>query len=78
MQIIPLHTNDKVQLKKKHPCGGNEFVILRVGSEVRIRCEVCARDMTIDRVKLEKAIKSIKPSEPSNESTDRKDDPHNE
>ena len=59
MQIIPLHTNDRIQLKKKHPCGGNIFVILRVGSEVRIKCETCGRDMTIDRVKLEKAIRTV-------------------
>ena len=59
MQIIPLHTNDRIQLKKKHPCGGNIFVVLRVGSEVRVKCETCARDMTIDRVKLEKAIRTI-------------------
>ncbi|MBQ9806636.1 MAG: DUF951 domain-containing protein [Clostridia bacterium] len=59
MQIIPLHTNDRIQLKKKHPCGGNIFVILRVGSEVRVKCETCARDMTIDRVKLEKAIRTV-------------------
>lgn len=57
MQIIPLHPNDRVQLKKPHPCGGNIFLVLRVGSEVRIKCESCGRDMTLDRVKLEKAIR---------------------
>lgn len=57
MQIIPLHPNDKVQLKKPHPCGGDVFCVLRVGSVVRIVCERCGRDMTIDRVKLEKAIR---------------------
>ena len=62
MQIIPLHTGDRVQLKKNHPCGGNTFVILRVGSEVRVKCETCARDMTLDRVKLEKAIRAIFPA----------------
>lgn len=59
MQIIPLHPNDRIQLKKPHPCGGNIFLILRVGSEVRIKCESCGRDMTVDRVKLEKAIRRI-------------------
>ena len=57
MQIIPLHPNDRIQLKKSHPCGGSVFVILRVGSEVRIKCETCGRDMTLDRLKLEKSIK---------------------
>ena len=67
MQIIPLHINDRIQLKKKHPCGGNTITILRVGSEVRVKCETCARDMTIDRVKLEKAIRTIVSTEAADE-----------
>ena len=59
MQIIPLHAGDRIRLKKPHPCGGNVFLILRVGSEVRIKCQTCAHDMTLDRVKLEKSIKAI-------------------
>ena len=65
MQIIPLCVNDRLQLKKNHPCGQNIFVVLRVGSEVRIRCEACGRDMTLDRVKLEKAIRTRYPFDPS-------------
>ena len=57
MQIIPLHTGDRIQLKKPHPCGGSIFRVLRVGGEVRVVCEECGRDMTLDRVKLEKAIR---------------------
>ena len=59
MPIIPLHLNDRIKLKKEHPCGGKIFRILRVGGEVRIVCETCGRDMTIDRIKLEKAIKQL-------------------
>ncbi|MBQ9797381.1 MAG: DUF951 domain-containing protein [Clostridia bacterium] len=59
MPILPLHANDLIQLKKAHPCGGKIFRILRVGSEVRIVCQTCGRDMTIDRIKLEKAVKQI-------------------
>lgn len=62
MQIIPLHPSDRVQLKKNHPCGGNIFSILRVGSEVRVKCETCQRDMTVDRIKLEKAIRTVLPA----------------
>ncbi len=63
MPILPLRVNDRIQLKKTHPCGGKIFRILRVGSEVRVVCQTCGRDMTLDRVKLEKAIKQILPSE---------------
>lgn len=63
MQIIPLHAGDRIQLKKPHPCGGSIFRVLRVGGEVRVVCEECGRDMTLDRVKLEKAIRRILTSE---------------
>lgn len=67
MPIIPLRVGDRVQLKKEHPCGGRIFAILRVGSEVRVKCETCARDMTMDRIKLEKAIKQHFPATPSDQ-----------
>ncbi|MBO5416463.1 MAG: DUF951 domain-containing protein [Clostridia bacterium] len=57
--MIPFKVNDTIELKKPHPCGAREFRILRVGSEVRIVCLGCGRDMNIDRIKLEKATKRI-------------------
>ena len=62
MTILPLQPEDRIQMKKPHPCGGKIFRILRVGSQVRVVCESCGRDMTLDRVKLEKAIKQILPT----------------
>ncbi len=59
MQIIPLQPQMRIKLKKPHPCGGRIFRILRVGSEVRVVCETCGRDMTLDRIKLEKSIQQI-------------------
>ena len=63
--IIPLAVGDILELKKPHPCGKSRFCVLRVGSEVRVRCETCGRDMTLDRVKLEKAIKHRFPATPA-------------
>ena len=65
MPIIPLRPQDRIQLKKEHPCGGKIFRVIRVGSEVRIVCETCGRDMTIDRIKLEKSIKQVLSDKPS-------------
>ncbi len=59
MQILKLLPGMVVELKKPHPCGARAFRILRVGSVCRIVCLSCGRDMEIDRVKLEKAIKRI-------------------
>ena len=57
MKIVRFNVGDTLVLKKSHPCGGSIFVILRVGSDVRIKCETCGRDMTLDRLKLEKSIR---------------------
>lgn len=59
MKIINFKLGDTVELKKQHPCGDNRFKIMRVGSEMRIVCLKCGRDMNIDRIKLEKATKRV-------------------
>ena len=59
VQIIRMRVGDTLELKKPHPCGEKRFRVMRVGSEVRVVCETCKRDMTLDRIKLEKAIKRI-------------------
>lgn len=59
MNIIKFKIGDIIELKKPHPCGNKEFKVLRVGSEMRIVCCGCGRDMNIDRLKLEKATKRI-------------------
>ena len=59
MEIIKFQIGDVTELKKPHPCGSKQFKILRVGSEMRVICLGCGRDMNIDRLKLEKATRRI-------------------
>ena len=59
--VVALAVGDTVQMRKKHPCGSELFTVLRVGSDVRIRCLGCQRDLTLERVKLEKAIRQVIP-----------------
>ena len=59
MEIIKYKVGDIVELKKQHPCGDKRFKVLRVGSEIRLSCLGCGRDMTVDRIKLEKSTKKI-------------------
>lgn len=57
--ILRIAVGDILELKKAHPCGEKKFRVLRVGSDIRIVCCGCERDMTLPRVKLEKAVKKI-------------------
>lgn len=48
---------EKVQMKKGHPCGANEWEVLRVGMDFRIRCLGCLRVVMLPRKKFEKNVK---------------------
>ena len=59
MNIPKIALGDRLELKKKHPCGSFSFTVMRVGSDIRIVCDGCGRDLVLPREKLEHAIKKI-------------------
>ena len=38
---MDLHLHDLVELKKPHPCGSVQWEILRVGMDIKLRCQGC-------------------------------------
>lgn len=56
---MDVRVGDTLLMKKKHPCGGDKFAVLRVGADFRIRCINCSREVMLERVKVEKNIKKI-------------------
>jgi hypothetical protein len=63
MQLIRFSCGDVLIMKKKHPCGSDSFKVVRVGSDIRMICTGCSRDLTIARETLEKSIKKVVHSE---------------
>ena len=59
MTPIKLSVGDKILMKKKHPCSSDLFSVLRVGSDIRIVCTGCGRDITLPRESVEKMIKRV-------------------
>ena len=51
--------NDKVIMKKGHPCGANEWEIVRLGADIKIKCIKCNRTIMIPRIEFDKKIKKI-------------------
>jgi hypothetical protein len=62
MEIKKFEVGDVLEMKKQHPCGAKKMKVLRVGSDIRILCLGCGRDVTVAREKLEKNIRKIIPS----------------
>ena len=49
----------KVIMKKQHPCGTNEWEIVRVGADIKIKCINCGRLVLIPRIEFNKKVKKV-------------------
>lgn len=59
MGRVIFNIGDVLLMKKKHPCSSDTFKVMRGGTDVRVVCQGCGRDMTIERTSLEKMIKKV-------------------
>lgn len=56
---MDIHLNDRLIMRKNHPCGNNIFTVLRIGMDFRLSCDKCKREIMLPRAKAEKGIKKI-------------------
>lgn len=57
---MDLHVGEIIKLKKPHPCGSNEWEILRTGMDFRLKCKGCEHQIMIPRKLVEKNIRQVK------------------
>ncbi|MFP3125588.1 DUF951 domain-containing protein [Ectobacillus funiculus] len=51
--------NDVVEMKKPHPCGVNRWRIIRMGMDIRIKCEGCSHSVLIPRREFDRKLKKV-------------------
>ena len=51
--------NDLVEMKKPHPCGANKWKIIRLGMDIRIKCEGCGHSVLIPRKDFARKMKKV-------------------
>lgn len=56
---VKLYVGDVIRTRKAHPCGGDVWIIERLGADVGIRCRTCGRFVLMDRIKLERRIRAF-------------------
>ncbi len=61
-EILTLHLGDVVVLKKKHPCGGYEWTVSRLGADIGLMCRGCGRRQLMPRSALRTRVKSVRPA----------------
>ena len=77
--ITPVKLGDVVKLKKPHPCGTNEWEIVRVGADIGLKCRGCDRRVMLVRSEFDRRFRGFierasadtaEPSVPSLEGAD--------
>jgi hypothetical protein len=56
---MELAVNDVIRLRKKHPCGGDEWLVVKLGVDIKIQCRKCNRFVLLQRTTLERRIRTI-------------------
>jgi hypothetical protein len=57
--MVDVGPGDRVQMRKKHPCGSDEWVIYRVGADIGLRCTGCDRRVMLPRRDFQRSLKRI-------------------
>ncbi|RKO65530.1 DUF951 domain-containing protein [Desulfofundulus salinus] len=69
--MIRYQVGDVVRTRKPHPCGGDQWEVMRTGIDFRIKCLTCGRVVMIPRPKFEKSVRAIVRSGRDDNQTDK-------
>ena len=54
--VLPILLGDVVRLRRRHPCGGSDWLVDRLGADIGLRCQTCARRVVLERRTLESRL----------------------
>ena len=65
----PLHVavGMRVQMRKSHPCGGDEWTVTRTGADIGIICARCGRRVLLEREEFERRVRNVLTAPPEKE-----------
>ena len=56
---MDVQVGDVLTMKKPHPCGSNQWEVLRTGADFKLKCCGCGHEIMIPRRKAEKFIRAV-------------------
>lgn len=59
MERKTFQLEDIVEMKKPHPCGTNRWKVIRMGMDIRIKCQGCDHSVLMPRRKFERKLKRV-------------------
>ena len=54
--VLTLLLGDVVRLRRRHPCGGDTWLVDRLGADIGLRCVTCSRHVLLERRTVERRL----------------------
>jgi len=54
--VLPLLLGDVIRLGRRHPCGGDTWLLDRLGADIGLRCQTCGRHVLLERRRVERRL----------------------
>ncbi|HEY3522902.1 MAG TPA: DUF951 domain-containing protein [Candidatus Limnocylindrales bacterium] len=54
--VVPFLLGDVVRLARPHPCGGDTWLVDRLGADIGLRCRTCGRHVLLERRAVERRV----------------------
>lgn len=56
--MLEISLGDVFTLRKPHPCGGDTWIVVRLGADIGLECATCKRHILLERRILERRMKN--------------------
>jgi hypothetical protein len=53
-----LQMDDVLRLRKPHPCGGTDWLVVRLGADIGLKCLSCGRRILLTRREVARRLKA--------------------
>jgi len=57
--VLDVLLGDIIRLRRAHPCGSSEWLVDRLGADIGLRCQGCARHVLLERRSLESRLEAF-------------------
>jgi hypothetical protein len=66
IMLPDIQLDDVVRLRKPHPCGSTDWIVVRIGADIGLKCLGCDRKILLPRREVVRRMKKRPPKDEEN------------
>ena len=66
IMLPDIQLDDVIRLRKPHPCGSMDWIVVRIGADIGLKCQGCDRKILLSRREVARRMKKRLPKDEEN------------